>query len=141
MNNMSISVLSTLNRLEASTGRVDWQMNTTVERTKDSASIMRELCYNYGTNYNNTKLIVTPNFSIIFEVTETEVRIVDAFAASQTPDPKTILQMKVAIQQLLKDGKTLNTSSINDRELELINSIIELPESELEKERGVSHGI
>ena len=138
---ISMSVLSTLNRLEATTGRSDWQINTVVERTRDSESIMKDLSYNYGTDHNNTKLIVTPNFAIVFEDINNEIRIVDAFASSLTPDQKTILQMKVAILQLMKNGKQLNVSSLSDQEKELINSIIDLPDSKLEEERGVSHGI
>lgn len=139
--NINTSILITLNRLEATTGRSEWQMNTSVENTKTSKGIMQDLCYNYGTNLDNTKIIVTPNFAIIFEDTETEIRIVDAFTSSLIPKPKTILQMKVAILQLLKNDKKLNISSLSGIEQELINSIIELPESKLEEERGVSHGI
>jgi hypothetical protein len=60
--------------------------------------------------------------------------------SNSTIKEKVTLQMKIALLQLLRTGKTFNISSLSGKELEIINSVMELPEEELDQERGISHG-
>ena len=39
------------------------------------------------------------------------------------------------------DGAVIKVNSLSQRELETLNSIMELPQQALEQERGISHGI
>lgn len=146
--NINRHVVYAMNRLEGAIGRYSYQMNTRVESYENSKSIMEEISENYGINANNTKIMINPNFCIIYEETENEIKIVDVLSTLQivnqrvdhSAQEKVTLQMKIAILQLLKAGKPFNTNSLSQRELETLNSIMELPEQALEQERGISHG-
>jgi hypothetical protein len=146
--NISKEIIFAINRLEAITGRYSYEMNTTVDDVSSSETIMEELSYNYGTIIDNTKIITNPNFCIIYEETSDKIKIVDVISLlqkvnkdiSDTLKEKVTLQMKIAILQLLKSGKNINTDSLGQKELELITSIMNLPESSLDRERGITYG-
>ena len=146
--NINFDTIYVMNRLEALAGRYSYQMNTQVEDVSNSQTIMEELSYNYGTNVDNTKVIINPHFCIVYEETQNEIRIVDSLSVltktgqtlTDSTREKVSLQIKLAIIQLLKSGKEINIESLGRREKEVLTSILEIPDSELEKERGVSYG-
>ena len=46
-----------------------------IEKTATSKEIMEELSYNYGTNVDNTKVIINPHFCIVYEETQNETEL------------------------------------------------------------------
>lgn len=136
-----------LEKLEIAHGRYSYQLNTAVTDLASSTSIMEEISSNYGTDITTTKIILSPNFAIVFSETPTEIEILDVITnrnLSQeiTQSDKVKLQQKLALLQLAKSGKTINHSShLYGKELEIIQDIMNISEEEIDKERGISRGI
>lgn len=136
-----------LEKLEIAHGRYSYQVNTAVTDLSSSTSIMEEISSNYGTDITTTKIILNPNFAIVFSETPTEIEIVDVITNRNitqeiAQSDKIKLQLKLALLQLAKSGKTINHSShLYGKELEIIQDIMNISEEEIDKERGISHGI
>lgn len=136
-----------LEKLEIAHGRYSYQLNTAVTDLASSTSIMEEISSNYGTDITTTKIILNPNFAIVFSETPTEIEIVDVITNKNitqeiAQSDKIKLQLKLALLQLAKSGKTINHSShLYGKELEIIQDIMNISEEEIDKERGISRGI
>ena len=139
--NISKNEVRYLEKLEVSTGRYRYQMNTQVSNFDSPQSIMEELSDNYGVSIDEAKIMINPNFAIIYRETEQEIAILDLLSNLKTTSKeKVLLQLKLAILQLISTGKNLKLDYLRNKELQLMNEIMDISEEKLMEERGVSHG-
>jgi len=96
----------------------------------------------------NIKAIIIPNLAIIFSDGE-EIKIIginvavpklgeeeqNAMARNQT-----LLQLKLAINQLKASGKSIDVSILPSNQLELYNEAIGISEEQVDSERGILNG-
>ncbi len=133
--------LLTLKKLELQTDRSTYQLNTTIEEIKPD-KIVEELSMNYGTSYDKTRIILNPNFAIVYE-DGVEIRLADVLTnklLNEKQKQKTKLQLKFALLQLQQSGKKINVNNLEPSQRKLINEILEIQEEVLDEERGISHG-
>lgn len=144
-NNISSIAVQTLKHLEIiSSHRENYQLNCNIN---DDENAFSELAYNYGVREDNLRLIVTPNFSIIYEETPSNINILDLLVKT-TIDVNNIvkdvrkevyLQMKMAFLQLINKGKQIDTSRMLNDVTNLYSTIDSL-DIDIDEERGISHG-
>ncbi len=143
--NIDYTAIKTLKHLEiASSKRENYQLNCNIE---DEENAFSELAYNYGVREEGLRLIITPNFAIIYEETPTNINILDLLANTQVNlsnevkdvSKEVYLQMKLAFLQLLNKGKKIDTSRMLTDVTSLYNDIDSL-NTDFTKERGISHG-
>ncbi len=143
--NINFTVIQTIRHLEAATSkRENYQLNCNFS---DEENAFSELAYNYGVREDNLRLIITPNFSIVYEETPSNINILDLLVKTTTDVNNTTkniqkevyLQMKMAYLQLLNKDKKIDTSRmLND--VTNLYSTIESLDIDLDSERGISHG-
>ena len=131
-----------LEKLEIAHGRYSYQLNTAASDFSSSEAIMDEICSNYGTDITSTKILINPNFAIVYQETPSEVEIVDVIKNKKISTEKVKLQMKLALLQIAAIGKPLNTRThLYSDELKMIEEIMNISEEKLDEERGISRGI
>ena len=144
-NNITSTVTKTLKHLEVETSnRQNYQLNCDIE---DEENAFSELAYNYGVKEDYLRLIVTPNFAIIYEETPSNINILDLLVKTKidynnvTKDvsKEVYLQMKLAFLQLINKGKQIDTSRMLNDVTALYNTIDSLS-PDFDEERGISHG-
>lgn len=139
--NISKNEIRYLERLEIASGRYSYQMNTQVSDYTSSETIMDELSDNYGISIDEARTMINPNFAIIYRETEQEIAILDLLSNLKTTSKeKVLLQLKLAILQLISTGKNLKLDYLRNKELQLMNEIMDISEEKILEERGVSHG-
>lgn len=132
---------STLQRLEIQSGREYNYLNTDIDNSSHD-NLLEGIANNYETNPQTTKVIIGPNFAIVFDDLQ-EINLVDIFinkSLSTLQNEKAILQLRLAILQLQKTGKNLNTTRLENNQVKLIEEVLNIDENKLDEERGISHG-
>lgn len=140
--NFTSTLHQTLKRLEMATKPNAYYLDT---QTKNEEQIVSEIARNYGLSSQNTHIIINPNFAIIYEEEGNTIKIADLFynfTISNNNQPLditnvTIMQLRLALNQI-GEGKTIDISSLDDKEQEVYQKALELNE-ELDTERGVNH--
>ena len=135
--------LLTLSKLELQTGRDYYDLNANIYDKSSPEAIVQQLARNYETDYVKTRIIMYPNFAIIYE-DASEIRLVEFFINNNIPEndkEKALLQIKLALLELQKEGKNINIDQLDDNKKELITSIMNISEEKLDEERGISRGI
>ncbi len=132
---------STLKRLEIQSGRDANSMNTYLYNEETQTNI-EEIATNYGINLESIKILINPNFAIVYDDSD-NINIADILinkSLSNHQSEKTILQLKLAILQLQKNGKRIDLSSLDQNQIDMIDEAINISEEKLDEERGISHG-
>lgn len=135
-----------LEKLEYAHGRNRYSLNTAASDLSSPKTIMDEISSNYGCDLSTLKIILTPSFAIMYNETPQEIVIVDAIMNDQleneTQLDKIKLQFKLALLQIARIGKKVNTeSNLYYEEKKLIEEIMNISEEQVDNERGISHGI
>ena len=130
-----------LNKLELATDQENFQGTTQVNR-KDN--FVTEIAWNYGLRPDLTKILLSPNFAIVFAEKEDEIVIADLFYNMKVnvkedidAVAKIIIKIRLALEQI-KNGKKFNTSMLDEEQLKIFMLATNLRE-ELDEERGLSH--
>ena len=135
--------LLTLSKLELQTGKGYYELNANVYDKSSPEAIVKELARNYETDLLKTRIVMYPNFSLIYEESY-EIKIVEFFINKNIPETdkeKAFLQIKLVLLQLQSSGKTINIDQLENDKKELLVSIMNIEEEKLDEERGISHGI
>ena len=117
--------------------------NANIYDKSSPEAIVQQLARNYETDYVKTRIIMYPNFAIIYE-DASEIRLVEFFINNNIPEndkEKALLQIKLALLELQKEGKNINIDQLDNNKKELITSIMNISEEKLDEERGISRGI
>ena len=147
--NLKEADLLSLEKLEILTKNNPFRLNTDVfsrdDDDKDKNYVSR-LAYNYNLNPDTTKVILHPNFAIIYDNDNGKVKIGDLLFNTKMRDinekevdfeDKVVMQLKLALNQI-GNNREIDTSKLNPIQLDMYNKAMNISE-ELDIERGVEH--
>jgi len=139
-------MLLTLEKLEFNTKGNYGYMNTQLSDYDDKEKIVSSLARNYDFNPETTRIVMNPNFAIIYDINDNNIIIGDLLYnfnidnEEQQMDIKkdVLLQMKLALEQISKE-KTIDTSELSEEQMKIYNEL-EILNEEINIKKGVSHG-
>lgn len=138
----TLNNLIALQKLEKATKDDPYYLETEISEANDSINLVSSLANNYGLDSKLTKIIMHPNFAVIYEVNENSVKIADLLynpiITSENEKSKTILiQIKLALEQISKN-KNIDTNNLSDDAKKIFNQALNINE-EIDIERGIKH--
>lgn len=144
-NNFSEKQLLTLEKLEIVTKENPQYLETKIKRDTDEKHLVTELAKNYDLSPDTTKVIVHPNFAIIYDTFDDGVRIGDLLfntkinSKYQPLDIESTVtkQIGLALEQIGKE-KQIDISRLDERQKEMYAKAVDSM-SEIDVERGVGH--
>ena len=123
-----------LERLELITKKNPLYLKTDIADMKDSNSLVTELAKNYKLNPKTTRVIINPNFAIIYDVNDNIINIGDLLFNTKIEideevdiTDKVMMQINIAINQIKKD-KEIDISSLDENQRKMYNSSLNLEE-------------
>ena len=136
--------LLTLNKLELTTNNC---IDSSYCAETSEGNFVTEIAENCYLNSSKTRIILHPNFAIIYEVNEDIIRIGEIFFNTkienkyQNMDIEDIvaMQIRLALEQISK-GKTIDTSYLNEKQKAMYEKAMNITEENFDKERGIGHG-
>lgn len=140
--NFKVKDLFNLKKLESVTNGDDYS-NIDI---KDNNHMVSDIAYNYNLVPNNTHIIIHPNFAVIYEASNEEVKIADLFfntkvnIENKDMDITDIvsMQLRLAIDQI-SNGCKINVTSLDDEQLNMYKKAMSLKD-EINIERGIKGG-
>ena len=139
--------LKTLKSLELVTKENPYYFETQLSDQVDSEHLVSALAINYNLNPSTTRVIVHPNFAIIYDTDADRVRIGDLLFNTRIDngeqqmdiEDKVVMQMRLALDQIGAD-KEVDISSLNEKQKGMYAKAKSLTEEDFDVERGLSHG-
>lgn len=139
-------MLLMLERLELVTKHNPRYMDTQLGDYDDRENIVSSLARNYDLNPETTRIVMNPNFAIIYDVNDNNMKIGDLlynFSVDNGEQQRDItadvlLQMKLALNQISTE-KVIDISQLTEEQLEVYNKLGMLNE-EINIRKGVGHG-
>ena len=126
--------LFSLERLELITKKNPLYLKTDIADMKDSNSPVTELAKNYKLNPKTTRVIINPNFAIIYDINDNIINIGDLLFNTKIEideevdiTDKVMMQINIAINQIKKD-KEIDISSLDENQRKMYNSSLNLEE-------------
>ncbi len=134
--------LLTLKKLELETKGYDSDEITSVNK---KTKIVTELANNYEINPSKTKVIMNPNFGIIYEENDDKIVIADLVynldvnlnGYETNIEDKVLMQICLALKQI-KNNKKFNTDMLNDYQKDMFNKALKM-DKKIDIERGLSY--
>lgn len=110
-----------------------------------SEHLVTEIAQNYGLNPKTTRIIMNPNFAIIYDFSGEKIRIgellyntkIDNNQQQMDIEQKVIIQLRLAFDQI-SEGKEIDISSLDEKQKEMYNRVIGMT-NEIDIERGIDH--
>ena len=140
--NFTLKTLLSLQRLELTARPNAYSVNTQFDKP-NNVDLYTSFANNYQCNPETTKVLMTPNFAIVYEEGEEQINIVDLFCNTKA-DNDTIdltdsimIQMKLALIQISKNKK-INSSSLDPKGQELLSAISSVTEKQINDKRGLN---
>lgn len=133
--------LQILERLEIAT-RGSSELSS-IFSDKESSNIVTDIAYEYRFDPLTTKIILHPNFAIIYSVEGNNIKIGDLFFNTKIDnelqqmdiEKVVMLQIRLALEQI-GHGKKIDVTSLDEKQIEIYEKAMGLS-SELDVERGV----
>lgn len=137
--------LLSLEKLEIITKQNSNYLDTQLSDYDDRQHIISSLAHNYGLNPETTRIVMNPNFAIIYDVNEEQVKIgdllfnttIDNNQQQMNIEEQVTIQMRLALEQIAQN-KQIDVSSLNDTQLEMYSKVTGLT-GEIDYGRGVGH--
>lgn len=137
--------LLSLEKLEIITKQNSNYLDTQLSDYADREHIVSALAHNYGLNPETTRIVMNPNFAIIYDVNEEQVKIgdllfnttIDNNQQQMNIEEQVTIQMRLALEQIAQN-KQIDVSSLNDTQLEMYSKATGLT-GEIDYGRGVGH--
>lgn len=144
--NFDEKMLLMLEKLELVTKHNSGYMDTQLSDNDDRKKIVSSLAKNYDLNPETTKIVMNPNFAIIYDINDNNMKIGDLLYnftvdnGEQKRDITTdvLLQIKLALNQISTE-KVIDVSQLTEEQLEIYNKLGMLNE-EINIRKGVGHG-
>ena len=143
--NLNKKQLLTLEKLEIVTKGNSLNLDTDViDYTNDK--YVSEIGANYGLNKDKTKIVMNPNFAIIYEEDDKKIKIasllfntyIDNHKQQIDITDKVVIQIKLALDQI-GYGKEIDVSLLPNNQKEMYEKAINIKD-EIDNERGIGHG-
>lgn len=143
--NFTEKSLLSLEKLEIVTKEDPRNLETSVSDYADSEHLVTEIARNYGLNPETARIIMNPNFAIIYDVNGEKLKIgdllfnthVDNEMQQMDIENQVVMQMRLALEQVAT-GKEIDISSLDEKQKEMYVKITRLTD-EMDIERGVGH--
>ena len=141
-----ISDLLRLEKLEILTKDNPYRLNTDLQSYGIEKEFVSTLAYNYNLNPKTTRVILHPNFAIIYDSSDDKVTIGDLLFNTNVKDnegkevsieDKVVIQLRLALEQI-GNNKLIDSSRLNEKQIDIYNKAVNLTE-EIDIERGVGH--
>ncbi|MBQ2873332.1 MAG: hypothetical protein IJE89_04980 [Bacilli bacterium] len=137
--------LLTLGKLEIVTKGDSECLDNYVNKDSEEKHLVTQIARDYGLNSKTTKIVMNPNFAIIYDVNDDVVRIADLLFNTKVDNNKqqmdieniVVMQIRLALEQISKDKK-INTSLLDKKQKEMYDKVMGLTD-ELDIERGVGN--
>lgn len=143
--NFTMKSLLSLEKLEIVTKEAPNYLETSISEYADTSHLVTELAGNYGLNPKTTRIIMHPNFAIIYDVNGNKLTIGDLLFNTKIDngeqqmdiESKVVMQIRLALDQIATD-KEIDVSALNEKQLKMYEKVTQLT-NELDIERGVGH--
>lgn len=143
--NFSEKALLTLEKLERVTKENPRYLDTSVDEDANREHLVTEIARNYRLNPETARIVMNPNFAIIYDVNGNELRIGDLLFNTKVDnneqqmdiESNVVMQIRLALEQI-GAGKEINVSLLDDKQKEMYAKATRLTD-ELDIERGVGH--
>lgn len=143
--NFTEKSLLSLEKLEIVTKEDSKNLDTSVSDYADSEHLVTEIARNYGLNPETARIIMNPNFAIIYDVNGDRLRVGDLLFNTKIDngqqqmdiESQVVMQMRLALEQIAND-KEIDVSSLDEKQKEMYAKITGLTD-EMDIERGVGH--
>ena len=143
--NFTEKSLLSLEKLEIVTKEDPKHLEISNSDYADSEHLVTELARNYGLNPETTRIIMNPNFAIIYDVNGDKLKIGDLLFNTRVDNEQqqmdikshVVMQMRLALEQIASDKK-IDVSALNEKQKEMYAKITGLT-NEMDIERGVGH--
>ena len=143
--NFNKKLLLTLEKLELVTKNESFVLDDLTERNIDSRYLVTDIARKYDLNSQTTKIVMNPNFAIIYDVNGNKITIADLLfnmkidngPQQMNIENTVIMQIRLALDQITK-GKDVDISNLDDNQKNIYYKALGLKD-EIDKERGVSN--
>lgn len=143
--NFTEKSLLSLEKLEIVTKEDPRNLDTSVSDYADSEHLVTEIARNYGLNPETARIIMNPNFAIIYDVNGDKLRVGDLLFNTRVDNEQqqmdiasqVVMQMRLALEQIASD-KEIDVSALDEKQKEMYAKITGLTD-EMDIERGVGH--
>lgn len=143
--NFTEKSLLSLEKLEIVTKEDPRNLDTSVSDYADSEHLVTEIARNYGLNPETARIIMNPNFAIIYDVNGDRLRVGDLLFNTKVDneqqqmdiESQVVMQMRLALEQIASD-KEIDVSALDEKQKEMYAKITGLTD-EMDIERGVGH--
>ena len=141
--NFSEKLLLTLEKLELITEKNTGNLNTNVREYAEEGHFVSEIGMNYNLKPENTRIVMNPNFAIIYDFNDDSVRIGDLLFntkienENQKIDIKVLMQLRLALEQIGKE-KHIDISYLDKKKKDIYEKAMSLTE-EIDIERGIGY--
>ena len=143
--NFTEKSLLSLEKLEVVTKEDPRYLETAVSDYADSEHLVTEIARNYGLNPETARIIMSPNFAIIFDANGDKLRIGDLLFNTRVENEQqqmnienqVVMQIRLALEQIASD-KEIDISALDEKQKEMYAKVTGLTE-EIDIERGVGH--
>lgn len=143
--NFTEKSLLSLEKLEIVTKEDPRNLETSVSDYADSEHLVTEIARNYGLNPETARIIMNPNFAIIYDVNGDKLKVgdllfnthIDNEMQQMDIENQVVMQIRLAFEQIASD-KEIDISSLDERQKEMYAKVTGLTD-EMDIERGVGH--
>ena len=143
--NFTEKSLLSLEKLEIVTKENPRNLETSVSDYADSEHLVTEIAKNYGLNPETSRIIMNPNFAIIYDVNGDKLRVgdllfnthVDNEMQQMDIENQVVMQIRLALEQIASD-KEIDVSALDEKQKEMYAKVTGLTD-EIDVERGVGH--
>ena len=120
-------------------------LETSVSDYADSEHLVTEIAKNYGLNPETSRIIMNPNFAIIYDVNGDKLRVGDLLFNTRVDNEmqqmdienQVVMQIRLALEQIASD-KEIDVSALDEKQKEMYAKVTGLT-NEIDVERGVGH--
>ena len=137
--------LLSLEKLELLTKGDPRNLDTTISEYADFEKLVTEIAKNYDLNPDTTRIVMNPNFAIIYDIDGNKLRVgdllfntrVDNEGQQMDIESSVVMQIRLAFDQIAS-GKEIDVLNLNEKQREMYEKVMSLTD-ELDQERGVGH--
>ena len=143
--NFTKNSLLTLEKLEIVTKEDPRNLETSVNDYADSEHLVTEIARNYCLNPETARIIMNPNFAIIYDVNGDKLRVGDLLFNTHVDNEmqqmdfenQVVMQIRLALEQIAS-AKEIDVSALDEKQKEMYAKVTALT-NEMDIERGVGH--
>lgn len=143
--NFTERLLPLLEKLEEVTKENSGYLEIAIGDSDNSDYLVSEIAENYGLNPETARIVMNPNFAIIYDINGDKLRVGDLLFNTKVDngqqqmdiENQVVMQMRLALEQIAGDKK-IDISNLNKKQKVMYEKAVGLTD-EMDIERGVGH--